>query len=78
MQIFDPIARGNDADTANCCQVMIYSHVEKDLNRNENFELNLEQNTSLTAACFPKMTFTSPETSYKLNLSDWLIGNLYW
>ena len=42
MQIFDPIARGNDADPANCCQVMTYSHVEKYLNRNGSFELNLE------------------------------------
>ena len=61
MQIFDPIARGNDADTVNCFQEMSHSHVEKDLSRNENFELNLEQNTSLTAAFFPKITST--ETS---------------
>ena len=61
MQIFDPIARGNDADTVNCFQEMSHSHVEKDLSRNENFELNLEQNTSLTAGFFPKITAT--ETS---------------
>ena len=61
MQIFDPIARSNDADTVNCFQVMSYAHVEKDLGRNENFELNLKQNTSLTAAFSPKITST--ETS---------------
>ena len=42
MQIFDPITCGNAADTANSCQMMSYSHVEKDLNRNEHFNLNLE------------------------------------
>ena len=35
MQIFDPNALGNAADTADTCQMMSYSHVEKDLNRNE-------------------------------------------
>ena len=35
MQIFDQIARGNATDTANGCQMMSYSHVEKDLNRNK-------------------------------------------
>ena len=29
MQIFDPTARGNAADTTNGCQMMSYSHVEK-------------------------------------------------
>ena len=42
MQIFDPIARGNTADTANGCQVMRYSYVKKELNRNEHLNLNLE------------------------------------
>ena len=42
MQIFEPIARSNAADTANSCQIMSYSHVEKDLNRNEQLNLNLE------------------------------------
>ena len=35
MQIFDPNALSNAADTADTCQMMSYSHVEKDLNRNE-------------------------------------------
>ena len=35
MQMVDPIARGNAADTANGCQMMSNSYVEKDLNRNE-------------------------------------------
>ena len=34
MQIFDPIAGGNAADTANSYQMMSYSHVETDLNLN--------------------------------------------
>ena len=72
MQIFVPIAGGNAADTTNCCQMMTYSHVEKDLNRNDHLNVNLESNTSLTAACFAKTTSTSPRTSYELNLSDWL------
>ena len=42
MHIFDPIARRNAADTTNSCQVMSYSLVEKDLNENEHFNLNLE------------------------------------
>ena len=50
MHIFDPIARGDTAETANGCQVMRYYHLKKDLNRNEHLNLNLEQNTSLTAA----------------------------
>ena len=41
MQILDPVARGNAADTTNGCQMMSYSHVEKDLNRNEHLNLNL-------------------------------------
>lgn len=40
MQILDPIARGNATDTTNGCQMML--SVEKDLNRNEPFNLNLE------------------------------------
>ena len=42
MQIFDTVARSNAADTANCCQKMSNSHVEKDLNMNEHLNLNLE------------------------------------
>ena len=38
MQIFDPVASG----IAAACQVMNYSHVEKDLSRNEHLILNLE------------------------------------
>ena len=34
VQIFDPIAGGNAADTANGYQMMSYSHVETDLNLN--------------------------------------------
>ena len=34
MQIFDPIAGGNAADTAHGYQMMSYSHVETDLNLN--------------------------------------------
>ena len=42
MKIFNPIARGNAVDVANsCCQMMGYSYVEKDLNRNEHLNLNL-------------------------------------
>ena len=36
MQILDPIARGNATDTTNGCQI------EKDLNRNEPLNPNLE------------------------------------
>ena len=42
MQIFDPIVCGNAADTANDCQMMSFSHIEKDLNRNKYSKLNLE------------------------------------
>ena len=45
MQIFDPIA----CDTANGCQTMSFSHVEKDINRKEHLNLNLEWKSSLTA-----------------------------
>ena len=38
MEIFESIARGNAAT----CQMMSLSHVEKDLNRNEHLNLNLE------------------------------------
>ena len=41
VQIFNPIAYGKAADTTNGCQMMSYSHVEKDLNRNEHLNLNL-------------------------------------
>ena len=44
MQIFDIIARGN-TDTATGCQMMSYTHVEKDLNGNEHLHLNLENGT---------------------------------
>ena len=50
MQIFYPNALGNVADTTDTCQMMSYSHVEKDLNRNEHLNLKLEYNISLTAA----------------------------
>ena len=50
MQIFDLIAHGNAVNTANDCQIMNFSHVEKDLNRNEHLNLNIEQSSSLTAA----------------------------
>ena len=52
MQIFDPIARGNAANIASGSQMMSCPHVEKDINRNEHLNLNLEQNTSLWPACF--------------------------
>ena len=39
MQIFDPIARDNAANTTNDCQMMSYSNVEKDINRNEHINL---------------------------------------
>ena len=42
MQIFDLMAHGNDAATANGCQIMRYSFIEKDLNRNDHLDLNLE------------------------------------
>ena len=42
MQIFYPIARGKAADTTNGCQMMSYSHVEKDLNKYEHLNLNLK------------------------------------
>ena len=42
MQIFGPVALGDAADSANGCQMTNYSHVEKDLNRNEHLKLNLE------------------------------------
>ena len=53
MQIFDPIARGNAADTSNGCQMISYSHVEKDLNRNEHLNLN----TTLTTTCISQYNF---------------------
>ena len=57
MYVFDAKARDNAAYTVNDCQMMSYSHVEKDLNRNEHLNLNLEQNTSLTAPCFSQNNF---------------------
>ena len=42
MQVFDPVAHGNDTDTANDCQMMNYSPVERNLNRNDDLNLNLE------------------------------------
>ena len=42
MQIFEPIACGKAIDTASGCQMMNYSHSEKDLNKNEHLNLNLE------------------------------------
>ena len=39
IQIFDPIARGNVADTANDCQLINHSHAEKDLKQSENINL---------------------------------------
>ena len=41
---FQPIARGN-ADTTSGCQMVRYSHVEKNLNRSEHLNLNLENKT---------------------------------
>ena len=63
MQIFDPIAQANAADTANCCAMISHSHVQKDLNKNKCLNLNLELNTILTAACFSKTTSIAPKTS---------------
>ena len=37
-----PIARGKAADTANSRQMISYSDVEEELNRNEHLNLNLE------------------------------------
>ena len=65
MQIFDPVACGNAANTANGCQMMSYFHVEKDLNRNEHLNLNLEQNTPLTAACFFQNNFCFSQNKLK-------------
>ena len=46
IQIFDPIVRGNAACRHHqWCQMMNYSHVEKDLNRKEYFNLNFENKT---------------------------------
>ena len=62
MQIFLQIARGNDADTANDCQVMSCSLVGKDLNRNKHLKLNLE-NTLLIAASSCQNISASSKTS---------------
>ena len=42
MQILDPIACGNAANTANGCYMMSYSPSEKDLNRNKHLNLSLQ------------------------------------
>ena len=57
MQIFYKTILGNATDIANVCQMISYSSLEKDLICNENLNLNLEWNTSLTAACFSKNNF---------------------
>ena len=57
-EILNPIACGNTADIANGCHLMSYSHVEKDVNRNEHLNLNHEVK-HLVNCCF-------------LNLSGWL------
>ena len=41
MKIFHTIFRGKAADITNGCQMMSYSHVEKDLNKNEHLNLIL-------------------------------------
>ena len=61
MQISNPVACGNAADAVNDCQMMSHSHVEKNLNRCEHLNLNLEQNTLLTASL--RTTSASPKTS---------------
>ena len=45
---------GNFTDTANGYLLMSHPHIGKDLIKNGNLNLNLEQNTSLTDAS-PKM-----------------------
>ena len=42
MQIFRPAADDNGADNANGCQIVSYTHADKDLNRDEHLSLNLE------------------------------------
>ena len=44
--MFGPIARYQAADITSGCQTMSYTHVEKDLNRNEHLNLNIEKSTS--------------------------------
>ena len=44
--MFGPIARYQAADITNGCQIMSYTHVEKDLTRTEHLNLNIEKNTS--------------------------------
>ena len=56
-QIFDPLGRGNTADTVNGCQMMSYFYVEKDLNSNEHLNLGLEYNSSFNVACFSQNNF---------------------
>ena len=58
IQIFDPIVRGN-ADNASGRQMMSYSNVEKDLNRNKHLNLNLIN----TAACLYQKSSPSPKTN---------------
>ena len=57
MKIFDPIVCGNAADTANGCQMMSYSHVEKDLNRNEH-SIKSSIKHFITAAFFYQNNFS--------------------
>ena len=58
IQIFDPIVRGN-TDNASGRQMMSYSNVEKDLNRNKHLNLNLIN----TAACLYQKSSRSPKTN---------------
>ena len=51
---FDSVPLGNAVNTASGHQMMSFSYVEKDPNRDEDLNLNLEQSTSLTAAA-PKI-----------------------
>ena len=63
MQIFDPTGQANVAGTVTCCAMISHSHVDKDLDKNEHLKLNLELNTTLTAACFSKITSILSKTS---------------
>ena len=45
VRVFDPVARGNTADTTSCCQMMSYSHVQNNPIRNEHLTLNFENKT---------------------------------
>ena len=63
MQIFDPTGQANVAGTVTCCAMISHSHVDKDLDKNEHLQLNLELNTTFTAACFSKITSIVSKTS---------------